>query len=470
MAKTGCECGAGLRNTYCPSGVEWSICPAKDAKVIIEENPDIELIDMFSEVENKIYGGDFWDLWLCKRCRRIQIWCPHDRYVSYRKEPFDDSLSVDQILNMEEWVVASDYDTDDAILARDFIAAPTIGLKFYLSPDEKTVYAYDYISRTVKFKYVEEYRQLEENLWRNEKGLFNYRIIDHVVKGAYYLDGSELDYECKNWHLTDGMYGEILGDALGVPFEFEERGTFECTYMVGYGSHNQPAGTWSDDSSMLLATCKSIKDNNGKVVVEDIRRNFLKWLNEKEFTANGEVFDIGHATLKALMTGEPRCGEYENGNGSLMRILPLAFTDCSDDEVRAVSAITHGHWISQEACVIYVHLLRECAKLRPLDEVIHELKLDPPFDRLCRLDEIDEKDIRSSGYVVDTLEAAIWCVLHSGSLSECLMKAVNLGDDTDTVACVAGGLGAIHQFALDEVPLNWYLALKNNELIQECLF
>ena len=270
--------------------------------------------------------------------------------------------------------------------------------------------------------------------------------------------------------LSNGIYGAILGDALGVPFEFKDRGTFQCTDMVGHGTHDQPAGTWSDDSSMLLATCKSIKDNNGKIVARDIRNNFLKWLNENEFTANGEVFDIGNSTLKALMTGEPGCGEYDNGNGSLMRILPLAFTDCSDDDIRAVSAITHGHWISQEACVIYVHLIRECMKLRPLKEVIHELELEPPFDRIHRLDEIEEEEIRSSGYVVDTLEAAIWCVLHSTTMSECLLKAVNLGDDTDTVACVAGGLGAIHEFSLDEVPLNWFLRLKNNELIQECLF
>ena len=472
MAKMGCECGAGLRNTYSPAGVEWRICPVKDAMVILTKKPEIELLDMFFELQDELYDGDCWDLWFCKRCRRIQVLGLHGRYVSYRKELIDSTVAVDEILNMEEWVVASDYDTEDSVLAKDFITAPPLGLKFFLSPDKKTIYAYEYSNNKVKFKYVEEYRRLEENLWRCEKGLFRYKFskIGNVYQGAYYLDGRELDCEYKNWQLSNGMYGAILGDALGVPFEFEERGTFKCTDMVGHGSHDQPAGTWSDDSSMLLATCKSIKDNNGKVVVEDIRNNFLKWLNEKEFTANGEVFDIGHATLKALVTGEPRCGEYENGNGSLMRILPLAFTDCSDDDIRAVSAITHGHWISQEACVIYVHLIRECMKMRSLTEVIHELDLEPPFDRLCRLDEISEKEIRSSGYVVDTLEAAIWCVLHSRSMSECLLRAVNLGDDTDTVACVAGGIGAIYQFALDEVPLNWYLALKNNELIQECLF
>lgn len=277
MAKTGCECGVGLRNTYSPAGVEWRICPVKDAMAILSENPDIELLDMFFELEDKLYEGDCWDLWLCKRCRRIQIWGLHDRYVSYRKEPFDNSVSVDEILNMEEWVAASDYDTEDAVPAKGFIQAPSLGMKFFLSPDEKTIYAYDYVNCKVKFRYVEEYRQLEENLWRNEKGQFRYKFskIGKVYKGAYYLDGSELDYEYKNWQLSNGMYGAIIGDAFGVPFEFEDRGTFECTDMVGGGSHDQPAGTWSDDSSMLLATCKSIKDNNGKVVVEDIHNNFL---------------------------------------------------------------------------------------------------------------------------------------------------------------------------------------------------
>ncbi|MBO4725725.1 MAG: ADP-ribosylglycohydrolase family protein, partial [Firmicutes bacterium] len=138
----------------------------------------------------------------------------------------------------------------------------------------------------------------------------------------------------KSEKLKNAIYGFAIGDALGVPYEFEQRGMFECEEMVGGGSHNQPAGTWSDDTSMTLATLKSLKDNGGRVDIEDIKGNFFAWINEAAFTANGEIFDIGHATLKALRQGYPCSGEYENGNGSLMRVLPLAFTDCTDDEIR----------------------------------------------------------------------------------------------------------------------------------------
>lgn len=154
--------------------------------------------------------------------------------------------------------------------------------------------------------------------------------------------------------LRDCVYGQAVGDALGVPYEFRTRGTFECTGMVGYGSHNQPAGTWSDDTSMALATCDSIRAT-GRVGVRDMRERFVRWYREGAYTVSG-LFDIGGTTADALSSGCGRAGERDNGNGSLMRILPLAFTDATDDEVRAVSAITHAHTISCEACVRMVHV------------------------------------------------------------------------------------------------------------------
>ena len=294
-------------------------------------------------------------------------------------------------------------------------------------------------------------------------------VLDAVQKRLYPFD--------KKMH--DAVFGLAIGDALGVPYEFHERGTFNCEGMEGYGSHNQPAGTWSDDTSMTLATLKSLKDNGGKVVVEDIRRNYLKWLNEQQFTASGEIFDIGHATQKALKTGEPRSGEYENGNGSLMRILPLAFTDCSDDEVRAVSAITHSHWISMEACVIYVNIARRLIAGESFDDIIPTLKYDKPFHRLCIIDKLKEDQIRSSGFVVDTLEAALWALAHRERVpggwkmkgyEEDVLRAINLGEDTDTVGAVTGGLVGLRYgtgfFMWDE----WYEKIKNKELIKECLW
>lgn len=247
--------------------------------------------------------------------------------------------------------------------------------------------------------------------------------------------------------LYDAILGLAIGDALGVPYEFKQRGSFICSDMVGYGTHNQPEGTWSDDTSMTIATLDSLKNNNGIIVTEDICRRFNYWLLYGDYTVNGEVFDAGITTCTALKKGRPAVGEWDNGNGSLMRILPLAFVDCTDDEIRAVSAITHGHWISEEACVIYVHVAKRLLAGEPIASIIPTLEYKKPFDRLKYINTLDISQIKSSGYVVDTLEAALWVVSHEGdwekSFRNDILTAVNLGKDTDTVAAVAGGMAGI---------------------------
>lgn len=268
--------------------------------------------------------------------------------------------------------------------------------------------------------------------------------------------------------LRDAVYGAVIGDALGVPYEFEKRGSFVCTRMRGYGTHNQKPGTWSDDSSMLLATCRSLKDNNGRVDTEDMKQRFRDWLLDAKYTAGGSVFDAGITTTDAILRGKGSSEERSQGNGSLMRILPLAFTDCSDDEIREVSALTHAHPNCMEACVIYVHLARACIMGKDLRTCVHQLELTAPFHRLAGIDALGEDEIQSSGYVVHTLEAALWCVLNTDSFAECLMKAVNLGDDTDTTACVAGGLAGI-LYPIEDLPQDWYEKIRNKELIDACL-
>ena len=278
-----------------------------------------------------------------------------------------------------------------------------------------------------------------------------------------------------NSKLHDAILGLAIGDALGVPYEFEKRGTFLCTEMVGYGTHNQPEGTWSDDTSMVLATLDSLKSNDGKIVPKDMFERFNYWLLYGDYTAHGEVFDAGIATCKALQTGKSQTGEYDNGNGSLMRILPLAFVPCTDDEIRAVSAITHGHRISMDACVIYVHIAKRLLAGESICEIIPTLQYDKPFDRLHRIDQISTSEIKSSGYVVDTLEAALWAVSHKSnnadkekSFRNDLLDAVNLGQDTDTVGAVAGGLAGII-YGLDEVS-DWVETLQNREELERYLW
>ena len=266
------------------------------------------------------------------------------------------------------------------------------------------------------------------------------------------------------------VYGAIIGDAMGVPWEFKLRGTFTCTGMTGHGTHDQPPGTWSDDGSLLLATCKSLQENDGQVKKNDLLQKFRSWYKEGAFTQYGNVFDIGIATRYSLNTGRGQDGERDNGNGSLMRILPLAFTDCSDVDVRVASSITHAHWISTEACSIYVKIIHRCLVGEDFTEVIRSLTdLEEPFQRISQISDLPEDEIRSGGFVVHSLEAAIWCVLNTDSFRDCILKAVNLGDDTDTTACIAGGLAMACCYDWDDIPKEWLDAIPNKEIIEDCI-
>ncbi|WP_322154405.1 ADP-ribosylglycohydrolase family protein [Paratractidigestivibacter sp.] len=146
-----------------------------------------------------------------------------------------------------------------------------------------------------------------------------------------------------------------------------QRGSFTCTGMEGHGTHNQPAGTWSDDTSMTLAICDSYREL-GRIDADDIRKKFLAWYNDDACTCE-RLFDTGNAAATALRVGRGLSGERDNGNGSLMRTVPPAFTSAADDEVRAVSAITHAHRTSTEACVRMVQAARELIAGRSPREV-----------------------------------------------------------------------------------------------------
>ena len=266
-----------------------------------------------------------------------------------------------------------------------------------------------------------------------------------------------------NDRLRTAVYGFAVGDALGVPYEFRQRGTFHCYDMIGYGTHYQPSGTWSDDTSMLLATCHSIKEC-GCVNPEDIMHKFSEWLFDEKYTANGNVFDYGNTTYRAIQRykdGVPlkKCGERSNlsaGNGSLMRILPLAFIEDGFSEIYAVSSLTHASQICIECCMEYILCLQR-AKNR--------LHITIPMT----IRELSRDQVKSSGYVKDTLEAALWCIANTESYENAVLEAVNLGDDTDTIAALTGGLAAL-QYGFDAIPKGWIDKLANKELIERCLF
>ena len=270
----------------------------------------------------------------------------------------------------------------------------------------------------------------------------------------------------------NGIIGLVVGDALGVPYEFRQRDSFECRNMTGYGTYNQPAGTWSDDSSLTLATLDSLIKNKGKIKLDDMMKRFRNWLYNKQYTPHGETFDVGNTTRFAIASYDSEknnvysCGcrkITDNGNGSLMRILPLVFIDAGGKEVFEVSGLTHAHCISQTACMIYVtyanKLIHGYDKEDALIETLSECEwcLTSEFCRLLRIKECSRKSIESDGYVVHTLEAALWCFLNTDNYKDCVLTAVNLGNDTDTIAAVAGGLAGICYGAYGDmgIPEKW---------------
>lgn len=276
--------------------------------------------------------------------------------------------------------------------------------------------------------------------------------------------------------VKDGIIGFVVGDALGVPVEFTNREYLEndpVTGMMEYGTYNQPSGTWSDDSSMTIATMTSIINKKG-IDYTNIMDEFCRWMDEAEYTPHGEVFDIGNTTSRGLGRYKQGCdalssggdSTYDNGNGSLMRILPLAYIPEIDYEtVENISSLTHAHYRSKIACVLYVEIARSMLSNEDLTigehidsscERIKEYYADNEelehFDRIFANDFSD--GIRSGGYVIDTLETVIYCLRNTDSYRDAVLKAVNLGGDTDTNAAICGGLAGIY-YGYDSIPVDW---------------
>jgi len=302
--------------------------------------------------------------------------------------------------------------------------------------------------------------------------------------------------------IQDAFLGFAVGDALGVPVEFETREWLQenpVQEMLGGMRYNQPPGTWSDDSSMLFCTAESLCNGYD---LEDIALQFSKWKNERLWTPRGRVFDIGIQTSKAIERidrflemglrikpiPEQGVNEKENGNGSLMRILPLAFflQGRTDEEqyriVREVSALTHSHARAVAGCFIYVRFVMSL--LEGKDKYLAYTGLRNFIPVFCRentgsseyeyysrilndnISDYPEATIRSSAYVLHTLEACLWCVMRNDNYRDTVLQAVNLGEDTDTVAALAGALAGMI-YGRDKIPGEWTSVLARKEDILE---
>jgi len=311
---------------------------------------------------------------------------------------------------------------------------------------------------------------------------------------------THMNTHLKEKNIKSAVIGHAVGDALGVPYEFSDREWLDAdpaTDMVGYKCYPFPAGTWSDDTGMSIATLDSLAD--GEIDYEIIMQNFLKWLNYDHYTATGETFDVGMTCQLAISnyinheySDVKDCGlgaENSNGNGSLMRIHPMSlylyYTQNEPEkhleEVYGLSSLTHSHMRSRVACGIYSFILWELLRDPSRESVILGLKKAQKhyaseseaahysrlFDKIGpAAHTVHRSDIKSSGYVVDTLEAAIWCLMTTDNYKDCVLKAVNLGSDTDTVAAIAGGLAGV-LYGYDGIPKKWRHTLARRDYIEE---
>lgn len=298
--------------------------------------------------------------------------------------------------------------------------------------------------------------------------------------------------------ITGGLYGLLIGDALGVPYEFHEPRQIPPPEAIEYeppagfqrAHDGVPPGTWSDDGAHALCLLDSLL-YQGRLDLDDLGRRLVNWYEWGYLAVDGKVFDVGIQTSTALAhfrAGTPGLmsgpkGERDNGNGSLMRVLPLALWHRGDDaklasDAMAQSRVTHGHMRSQVCCAVYCLWARRilegstepwAAALATFRELYPE-----GFEARAELDtnvfrpDAEEPPGAGSGYVVDCLRSARQCVAAGRDYETVVKSAIRLGHDTDTTAAVAGGIAGL-TFGVQGIPERWRSALRGQELVEPLL-
>lgn len=266
------------------------------------------------------------------------------------------------------------------------------------------------------------------------------------------------------------LLGLAVGDAVGTTVEFSPPGSFApVTDMVGGGPFNLPAGAWTDDTSMALCLAESIVERGAFDPVDQLQR-YVRWWREGHWSSTGVCFDIGNATAAALArfeaTGERFPGDAAPdaaGNGPLMKLAPVAMAYAGDVDAAVRYAgesarTTHGAPEAVDATGWFAALLVEALDGAPREAVLRrrEIDGDPRLVAILGGSFLDRTppDIRGGGYILDALEAALWAVASTGTFEAAVLAAVNLGDDADTTAAIAGQLaGAL--YGLEGIPPHW---------------
>ena len=265
------------------------------------------------------------------------------------------------------------------------------------------------------------------------------------------------------------IFGLVVGDALGAPVEFKARGSFDpIVDYISCDQWNLPAGSWTDDTSMTLALMDSITFSNG-IDPKNQLQCYVDWYLHGFYSVNGKCFDIGDTTRLALDNfihtndiRSPYSDKAFSGNGSLMRHLPVPLFTFQFRDPRLMiraSDITSSTTHSSKPC---------CDSCYEFSEIIWHILcgLSKTVSFNGNIPEFDEKNVISSGYVVDTLELAKWCFITTNSFEECVLKAVNYGGDADTLAAVSGALAGCY-YGFPSIPDRFLKGLAKPDYIMQ---
>ena len=282
------------------------------------------------------------------------------------------------------------------------------------------------------------------------------------------------------------LIGLAVGDAIGTTIEFKPRDTYpKLTNMIGGGPFKLQPGEWTDDTAMALALTDSLIQQ-GQLDQADLMQRFVAWWRHGEYSCTGSCFDIGITTSTALakfeVTGNPLSGSqdpYSAGNGALMRLAPIVlhwFGTNSEDPAelaelaRHQGEVTHAAATSLEACAAFADILRiavtasnkaavfsHAANMKFGSEVNHILAGSWRGKH--------RRDIQSSGFVLHSLEAALWCFARTSNFRDAVLLAANLGDDADTTAAITGQLAGAY-YGLEQIPPEWRKCLAWSDKIE----
>lgn len=267
------------------------------------------------------------------------------------------------------------------------------------------------------------------------------------------------------------LLGLAVGDAVGTAVEFMSRGSFEpVTDMIGGGVFRLKAGQWTDDTSMALCLATSLTARKGFDPTDQMER-YWEWFRHGYLSSTGECFDIGNTVRQALErfrhTGDPFSGstdEYASGNGSLMRLAPVPMFYFPDVEktlffAKESSRTTHGSAECVEACQLLAEMILLALSGKEKNEILFQTTNPPMSPKITAIARGEyrsksRKQIQGTGYVVSSLEAALWCFHTTASYEEAILEATNLGDDADTTAAICGQLAGTY-YGESGIPVKW---------------